>query len=76
VRWSRDGREILDVAEKGLMKVPVTPGRGETPPSFGQPSLTLPLEGMENFARRQDDCDHAGADREGGPRDPRGRELD
>jgi serine/threonine-protein kinase len=49
VRWSRDGTEILYLTPKGLMKVPVTPARGEAPPSFGQPSLTLPLEGINSF---------------------------
>jgi serine/threonine-protein kinase len=49
VRWSRDGTEILYLADKGLMKVPVTPARGGAPPSFGQPSLTLPLEGINSF---------------------------
>jgi serine/threonine-protein kinase len=49
VRWSRDGTEILFLTGKGLMKVPVTPARGDVPPSFGQPSLTLPLEGINSF---------------------------
>jgi serine/threonine-protein kinase len=49
-RWSRDGAEIFYLTEKGLMKVPVeySPG-GSAPPSFGQPSLTLPLQGIDDF---------------------------
>jgi serine/threonine-protein kinase len=49
MRWSRDGTEILYLTGQGLMKVAVTPARGEAPPAFGQPSLTLPLEGINTF---------------------------
>ncbi|MDA2938325.1 protein kinase, partial [Acidobacteria bacterium AH-259-A15] len=47
--WSRDGREILYVAEKGLMSVAVAADRGSTSLSLGRPAMFLQMAGIVSF---------------------------
>ncbi|HET9362590.1 MAG TPA: protein kinase, partial [Vicinamibacterales bacterium] len=48
--WSREGTEIFYLSGKGMMRVPVTYGRGDASrPSFGQPSEALAMSGLSSF---------------------------